>query len=37
MVDTGLLYRFPSLPGKPGILSFSFPGMENALNLLKRW
>ncbi len=25
-----------SLPGKPGILSFTFPGLENAWNLLKK-
>ncbi len=25
------------LPGKPGILLFTFPSMENALNLLKNW
>ncbi len=28
--------RLPTLPGKPGILSFTFPGLENALNLLKK-
>ncbi len=36
-----LLYvRVPTLPGKPtkpGILSFSFPDMENAWNLFKKW
>ncbi len=33
------VYRVPTLPGKPwkpGILSFSFPGLENAWNLLKK-
>ncbi len=25
----------PGKPGKPGILSFTFPGLENAWNLLK--
>ncbi len=30
------LYRVPTLPRKPGILSFSFPGLENAWNLLKK-
>ncbi len=31
---------FPTLPGtswKPGILSFTFPGLENACNLHKKW
>ncbi len=27
--------RVPTLPGKPGILSFILPGLENAWNLLK--
>ncbi len=26
----------PGKNGKPGILSFTFPGLENAWNLLKR-
>ncbi len=33
-----LIYRVPTLPGKPWkpwILSFTFPGLENAWNLLK--
>ncbi len=30
-------HRVPTLPGKPGILSFSFPGLENAWNLPKKW
>ncbi len=29
------IYRVPTLPGKPGILLFSFQGLENAWNLLK--
>ncbi len=29
--------RVPTVPGKPGILSFSFPCLENAWNLLKKW
>ncbi len=29
-------YRVPTLPGKPGILSFTFPCLENAWNLLKK-
>ncbi len=35
----GLLcyYRVPTLPGKPGIQLFSFPGLEKAWNLLKKW
>ncbi len=28
-------HSVPTIPGKPGILSFSFPGLENAWNLLK--
>ncbi len=28
-------FRVPKLPGKPGILSFTFPGLENVWNLLK--
>ncbi len=31
------LSRVPKLPGKPGILSFTFPGLENAWHLLKNW
>ncbi len=26
-----------TLPGKPGSLSFTFPGLENVRNLLKKW
>ncbi len=38
--ETAAIYniRVPTLPGKkwkPGILSFTFPGLENALNLLQ--
>ncbi len=33
--QTETLFRVPMLPGKPGILSFTFPGLENAWNLLK--
>ncbi len=29
--------RVPTLHRKPAILSFSFPGLENAWNLLKKW
>ncbi len=29
--------RVPTLPGKPGIVSFTFPGQENALNFFKKW
>ncbi len=32
-----IVYRVPTLPGKPGILSFTFPDLENAWNLLKKW
>ncbi len=32
-----LLSRVPNLPGKPGILSYTFLDMENARNLLKGW
>ncbi len=33
-----LLYiRVPNLPGKCGILLFTFTGLENAGNLLKKW
>ncbi len=28
--------RVPTCPGKPGILSFSFLGLENAWNLIKK-
>ncbi len=31
------IVRVPKLPGKPGILSFTFPGLENAWNLLENW
>ncbi len=31
------LNRVPTLPGKPGILSFTFPGLENTWNMLKKW
>ncbi len=31
------IHRVPTLPGKPGILSFTFPGLENVWNLLKKW
>ncbi len=42
MVDKRLNFHFKvrlfiTLAGKPGILSFSFPDLENALNLLKKW
>ncbi len=29
--------RVPTLPGKPGILSFSFPGLEFAQKVVKTW
>ncbi len=29
--------RVPTLPGKPAILLFTFPCLENAWNLLKKW
>ncbi len=31
------IYRVPTLPGKLGILSFTFPGLENAWNLFKKF
>ncbi len=37
---TTLIFRVPTLPGKPlkpGILSFTFPGLEQAWNLLQKW
>ncbi len=30
------IYKVPTLPGKSGIVSFTFPGRENAWNLLKK-
>ncbi len=32
-----LLHRVPTLPWKPGILSFTLPGLENVWNLLIKW
>ncbi len=29
--------RVPTLPGKRGILSYNFPGLENAWNFLEKW
>ncbi len=31
------LHRVPILPGKPGILSFSFPGLQIAQKVVKSW
>ncbi len=37
IISLWLVYRVLRLHGKSGILSFTFPGLENAWNLLQMW